>query len=104
MRQPKILSCYAVGAAASWEAICLDFDITVQGQSFEEVRDKLGEAIQSYIRYIETLPEQERKDFLARRAPWHIRAKFIAGTIFTMLFRRSNHSKRRHNFSIPCTV
>src|SRR6266446_5312519 len=62
-------------------------------------RDKLGEATQSYIRYIETLPEQERKDFLARRAPWHIRAKFIAGTIFTMLFRRSNHSKRRNNFS-----
>jgi hypothetical protein len=103
MRQPRILSCCAVGTADSWEAICLDFDITVQGHSFREVQDKLGEAIESYVHYVATLPEQEQKRLLARRAPWHVRAKFIAGTIFTLLFLRSDHSKR-HNFSIPCTV
>ncbi len=41
----RTLRCYAEGRDDSWEAICLDPDIAVQGESFAEVVDSLNEAI-----------------------------------------------------------
>ena len=37
MEMRKLLRCYAERHHGQWEAFCLDFDIAVQGSSFEEV-------------------------------------------------------------------
>ena len=41
--------CFAKGRPGEWEAICLDYDIAVQGRSFEEVEKFLSEAIDDYV-------------------------------------------------------
>ena len=45
----KFLTCYATGDSGGWEAICVDFDIAVQGKSFEEVFQELKVAIREYV-------------------------------------------------------
>jgi|SRR5215831_4206074 len=103
MRQERILSCYAVGRDDSWEAFCVDFDIAVQGESFVDVTQKLGEAIRSFTDYVNNLPQEERERFLKRRAPWHVRAKLVLGVIMTILFGDSSRSKRQ-SFGVACPV
>src|SRR5260370_42139894 len=104
MRQPKILSCYARGVGSSWEGICLDLDIAVQGDSFQDVSRRLRDAITSYLDYIETLPERDRERLMYRRAPLWTRSRWILGAISTMVFRRTNNERTYHNYSIPCAV
>jgi hypothetical protein len=103
MRQERVLSCYAVQREDGWEAICLDFDVAVQAESFAEVSRKLGEALHSYVEYVNTLPEEDRKRFLMRQVPRYVRAKFILGVISTMLFQRADRSGHQ-SFGLPCTV
>lgn len=103
MRRERVLSCYAAGRDDSWEAICLDFDIAVQGDSFADVSKKLSEAIHAYIEYVVTLPADEQVDLLHRRAPWRVRTKFVLGAIVTMLFHKSNGGGQQ-SFGLPCTV
>ncbi|MGH7052445.1 MAG: hypothetical protein ACREFK_10785 [Stellaceae bacterium] len=103
MRQEKILSCYAVKQKQGWEAICLDFDIAVQGESFSKVEQKLREALNSYIEYVNTLPQQDRQQFLDRRVPWHVRARFVLGVTLSMLFHGADGSGPQ-SFGLPCTV
>ena len=59
-RQTRNLLCYASGHGHDWEAICLDLDIAVQGQSFDEVFNDLNEAIALYLESVRELPEAER--------------------------------------------
>jgi hypothetical protein len=103
MPETRVLTCGLVGRGKSWEAICFDFDIAVQGDSFVDVQGKLSAAIESYVGYVETLPKGERDRLLRRRAPWHVRAKFAMGLITTMLFHRSGGSGTQ-SFSLPCAV
>ena len=42
MRDQMVLFCYAEGSGNAWEAICLDFDIAVQGTSDQDVMNKLN--------------------------------------------------------------
>jgi hypothetical protein len=99
-----VLSCYAVQRKDGWEAICLDFDIAVQGESFAEVSHNLDDALHSYIQYVGTLPEEDQKRFLKRRVPWRVRMKFGLGVVFTMLFHRPDRSSGHQSFGVPCTV
>lgn len=80
-----IIRCYAVGREGDWEAVCLDFCLAVQGESFEEVRARLNESIEGYLEYVETLPEAEQRAFLRRRAPLSQRLEFY----WIMLDRKS---------------
>lgn len=66
------VQCIAKGRPGNWEAICLDFDISVQGASFEEVKSLLTEAIDSYVEFAQTVDVETRKQLLSRRAPFHV--------------------------------
>jgi predicted RNase H-like HicB family nuclease len=65
-----IVKCYAEQETDCWIAICLDFNLAVQGDSFEEVKSKLEAMIAEYV--YDAL-EGEDKAFaaqlLSRRAP-----------------------------------
>ena len=85
------LRCYAYGSGASWEAICIDLNVAVCGNSQPEVRTSLGMAVDLYLETVATLPAAERDGFLSRRAPWHTRAKLAILTWFSVL--RSDRSR-----------
>lgn len=69
------LRCYAYGRGASWEAICIDLNVAVCGNSQQEVRASLRTAVDLYLETVADLPTAEQGGFLSRRAPWHTRAK-----------------------------
>ena len=69
------LRCYAYRRGASWEAICIDLNVAVCGNSHQEVRTSLRTAVDLYLETVADLPTAEQDGFLSRRAPWHTRAK-----------------------------
>ncbi len=52
----RIVRCVAEGRGDEWEAICLDLDIAMQGQSFEDVFASLNKAIALHIETALDLP------------------------------------------------
>ena len=81
------LKCYAYGSGASWEAICVDVNVAVCGNSEREVRASLRTAVDLYLETVATLPAAEQDGFLSRRAPWHTRAKLATLTWLSALRR-----------------
>lgn len=65
----RTVICYAESREGKWEAVCLDFDIAVQGDSFEGVVHDLGTALHLYLQSVAGLPDADRKRLLARRVP-----------------------------------
>ena len=57
------------------EAICVDLNVAVCGNSQQEVRASLRKAIDLYLETVATLPAAEQNGFLSRRAPWYTRAR-----------------------------
>ena len=95
------IHCYAEGHPGSWEAFCLDFDVSVQGESFEDVYKSLNEGIVMYLEYVAELPEDERKAFMNRRAPLFLRWCFVWHSIRSLFINKTN-AKERHEFTAPC--
>ena len=103
MRDQMVLFCYAEGSGNAWEAICLDFDIAVQGTSDQDVMNKLGAAIQDYLEYVRSLPAGEQKRFLNRHVPGRIQIGLFLKMLLAWLCRKRD-TKGRHSYSVPCTV
>jgi len=103
MKDQMVLYCYAEGSGNAWEAICLNFDVAVQGTSERDVMAKLEAAIKDYIEYVKALPEAEQKNFLTRRVPLRIQIALIGKTLLAWLLCRRD-TKGRHSYSVPCTV
>ena len=64
--------CFARGHDGSWEGLCVDYDIAVQGNSFEEVRRDLADAVQSYVAFAQEQDAATQARLLSRRSPWHV--------------------------------
>lgn len=90
MRPKKLLlRCYAERDGDMWVAVCLDFSLGAQGESFEEARTKLDLQIRDYV--IDAMAGEDREHadaLLPRRAPlsfwlkyWYARAltRFVRG-------------------------
>ena len=69
------LTCYAWGRPGDWEALCVDYDLPAQGETLEEVRRELADAVDTYLEYVADLPESERREFLNRKAPLGLRLR-----------------------------
>ena len=76
------LECIARGAGNQWEAVCLDFDLAVQGRSLEEVTRLLRETIDTYIDDALAQPEHVRSAMLGRRAPFSVRLSWAFRLFF----------------------
>ncbi len=100
---PRTVRCYAEGQDGDWEAICLDFDIAVQGESFQEVFQSLNKAISLYLETAAALPESDRLRLLSRRAPFTVKFKFLALAIRSLLGGRDNGGQH-HQFTMPLTA
>ena len=67
------VTCVAERKGGKWEVICLDFDIAIQGDSFEEVTKEMDIALNDFLEYVLTLPKEEARMLLRRRAPLSLR-------------------------------
>ena len=95
-------TCYAWGRPGNWEAICVDYDLTAQGDSLEEVRRELGDAIETFLSRVSELPESEQTRLLNRKAPLALRTRLavlyrLSRLLTPMRIRLSN----RHSFHTP---
>ena len=79
------LKCYVYGGGASWEAICVDLNVAVCGNSQREVQASLRKAVDLYLETVAALPAAEQRGFLSRRAPWHTRTKLAILTWLSTL-------------------
>ena len=73
----RTLRCIAHGHDGDWEALCLDLDIAVQGDSFDDVYASLNEAISLYFESVSALPDADRRRLLERPAPLRVRLEFV---------------------------
>ena len=65
-----IVKCYAEQESGCWVAVCLDFNLASQGDSFGEVKSKLEAQIYDYI--YDALAGEDKPysaQLLSRRAP-----------------------------------
>ena len=99
--QPMV--CIAAGRDDKWEVFCLDYDLAVQGRSFEEVQHDLLIAIEMYEQAALEEPEPARSQLLSRRAPFFVRLKWA----WRLFMARISRKSRRDNpapfeFPIAC--
>lgn len=99
-----LLRCYAEGRPGAWEAICLDFDVAVQGPSFEAVDKDLREAIGLYLEEIADYPAKDRARLLNRKAPLLMRLKYLWCMIRSGNDGDNNTPKERHEFTFPASA
>lgn len=99
----KALMCYAEGRDGDWEAFCLDLNIAVQGDTFEEVFHALNDAVALYLETVMELPEEDRRRLLDRPAPLSLRLRFLAQAA-RAVFRRHGGDGFHHQFTLPCAA
>jgi predicted RNase H-like HicB family nuclease len=85
--------CIAAGHDDDWEAFCLDYNLAVQGRSFEEVKRDLLIAIDMYVQAALEEPEPARSQLLSRRAPFFVRLKWA----WRLFAARISSKSRRDN-------
>ena len=107
MQQDRLnieLRCYAYRRGGAWEAICTDLDVAAFGPSEEHVKRSLKEAIDLHLAAVAGLPDEERKAFLSRPAPWHVRFALEllsrAHDLRRKWRKRESGEKVRHSFVV----
>jgi predicted RNase H-like HicB family nuclease len=98
----KQVLCFAHERDGAWEGICPDFDIAVQGRSFEEVKAALEEAVVTYVEDALSEEPPVARRLLRRAAPWYVRRGHVMQFFFATLYRRDN--EYRHAFNMPCAA
>jgi predicted RNase H-like HicB family nuclease len=95
----RTLHCYAQGDEEGWEAICLDLDVAVQGDTFSDVYRALNDAIALYVESLADVPALERERLLHRSAPITVRLKFLAYALRALFLGRA--PGYHHEFTMP---
>lgn len=94
------VTCYLTERDGVWEGLCADLDIAVEGRSLEDTRDRLGQAVRSYLADVMAEAPEHRARLLKRRAPWTVRTSLAARAALQSL---RGHG-RETRFVMPCPV
>jgi hypothetical protein len=97
------LLCFARGHEGSWEALCVDYDIAVQGASFDQVKADLEAAISDYVEAASGEDAATRAKLLARRAPWRVRLTWMA-RILASVWRPGASGDISAAFPVACAA
>jgi hypothetical protein len=100
----ELLRCYVEHRGDDWEAVCLDYDIAVQGHSLSEIQEKLARALGSYVDYANSLPAAERNRLLNRRVPFWTSVGFAARVLWTVVAGGRGGTGQRGAFNMPCAA
>lgn len=100
---PKQVLCFAHGRKGDWEAICVDFDIAVQGQSFDDVRNRLEAAVCEYVEDALREDPVTRERLLSRKAPLGLKLNLVIGCLVHLAFGSKREvQESRAGFDLPC--
>lgn len=102
MTAGRSVLCYIHGEDQQWEAICVDFDISVEGTSEFEARAALRDAINSYCEAVLQEEPSERRHLWLRRAPFHVRLGLRLKLLAYTLFGRVEAGASQGVFGVPC--
>lgn len=95
--------CFARGRPGDWEAICLDFDIAVQGNSFDDVLGRLESAVNSYVEDALAEPPDVARKLLTRRAPLSVRVRLVGSYLLHVVRSwRRRDGDCQAGFDLPC--
>ena len=74
---PLVFRCYAERHGDQWLAYCIDLTLAVQGDSFQDVRQRLDEQIVSYVYDAIAGEDQQHAAYLlTRKAPLRLRYRY----------------------------
>ena len=90
----RTLRCYLSRGRNQWEAICIDLDITVHAHTYDLAFEELKGTIDTYIEYVNSLPEHRHQDFLNHPSPPTRRAKLALLAKLTKIFQPLAKDKR----------
>lgn len=99
------LLCFARGRPGEWEAICLDYDLAVQGETFQDVERLLEISIEDYVESARQEAPAIRDRLLNRTAPARVRLGYFLGFLWHGLRHRRNRDngdRLEHSFQMPC--
>lgn len=93
--QQLVLRCFASKSGAQWQAFCLDLDLAVQGDSLEEVKQKISGQIAEYV-YDALAGEdtQYAEQLLSRRAPLSLWATYYWAGLVHKIFHFQDGVRR----------
>jgi predicted RNase H-like HicB family nuclease len=94
--------CFADGGPNGWEAFCPDFDISVQGDTFEEVKATLNEAINTYVQDAMAESPRAAAQLLRRRAPAFLRLKYALRLLAHAFRSNRSDGDLRAGFDVLC--
>jgi hypothetical protein len=80
-----VMRCFAESEGEHWHAICLNYDLAVQGESFVDVRAKLEAMIDHYLEEVAGVDRQHASALLSRRAPLALWARYWGMVVATRL-------------------
>jgi len=100
----KTLICYAVENNDGWEAICVDFDIAVQGKTFNEVYETLGMAICTYIEDVAKEAPDQHYRLLHRAVPWYVKLPMQLRFLRAWLLSNKDNNGGSAGFTLPCNA
>ena len=100
-RTARAFRCFAQGGPEGWEAICVDLDVAVQGESLDEVKALLDRAVRNYIESAMVESSETRARLLNRSAPWWVTAGFTARLAAFNLFRGRGREEQA-SFPVGC--
>ena len=97
------LLCVVEGRADRWEAICLDLDIAVAGDTLDHAMRDLELAVGQYVATAHEEAPAIRENLLARRAPLWLRVRTLTRVAFSLLRNRFGSSGAGGgSFVLPC--
>ena len=96
------LYCIASGHEGAWEAFCLDFDLAVQGRSFDEVKEGIRQAIVDYVDSAMAEAEPAKSQLLGRRAPFWTRLLWALRVFRDTISTGAQHRDPAIGFPVAC--
>ncbi len=97
----RYLRCYVAGRGRQWEAICTSLDISVNATSEIEVRQRLQEAVATYVKDALAEAPDARERLLNRKSPWWVSAAWQAGVAMAAIWPRHD-DRQLAAFGTPC--
>ena len=94
------VKCYASGRSGHWQAVCLDFDLMVEGRSLEDVKERLTKMVQTYVEDAMAESEPARSKLLRRRAPWHVQLAWRLPFLIHQLLDRNRDGDSTVGFQV----
>ena len=93
---------FARGRAGDWEAICVDFDIAVQGRSLNEVLARLELAVSDYVAAAREKDPATCARLLSRRAPTGVSLLWSMRVLLSVWRHKTNGGDTSAFFPVAC--